>query len=481
MAHVPAQRFTDNMQLLYGVGTCAGMTDGELLERFLAGRDEAGELAFETLAARHGPMIIRVCRNVLDDPHDVHDAVQAVFLVLARRAMAIRQRDSVASWLYGVALRVTARAKVTSVRRHMRDRRTIEAAQTSAALRRDTPDESPIERNDRAEVVHQEVGWLPEKFRAPVVLCYLEGLTHDEAAARLSWPVGTVRSRLARARDRLRTRLSRRGVSAPVSTGPIAHWLTAQPGVSPRWLETVSATSSAPIDRQLLTSILRAISARPGGAAITAVSIISPSVLLAEGVLKAMFLRKLIVIAGTILPLGTAVLGVGLILASRTDGQVLSPPAASAVSSVGQSPGLAPPRADDIDRLARELLEAARKRYETQKAFYEEGRSTIDRLIDASKALELAELRLATTDADWLAVRRQHVDRINELEKRENAELAVGRGTVADVTEAHHRHVEAELDLKINQRRSTETATLLNRVDELERKVDQLQKERAGR
>ena len=75
------------------------MTDGQLLERFLAGRDEAGELAFEALVTRHGPMVMRVCRNLLDDPHDVHDAFQAVFLVLARRAGAIRDRESVGSWL----------------------------------------------------------------------------------------------------------------------------------------------------------------------------------------------------------------------------------------------------------------------------------------------------------------------------------------------------------------------------------------------
>src|ERR1700677_1736528 len=108
MTNAPPQAFTDHMQLLFGAGTCAGLSDGQLLERLFAGRDEAGEVAFEALVARHGPMVMRVCRNVLDDPHDVHDAVQAVFLVLARRASAIRDRQSVGSWLYGVAVRVTA-------------------------------------------------------------------------------------------------------------------------------------------------------------------------------------------------------------------------------------------------------------------------------------------------------------------------------------------------------------------------------------
>ena len=134
MTNAPAQVFTDHMQVLFGVGTCAGMTDGQLLERFMAGRDESGDLAFETLVTRHGPMVMRVCRNVLDDPHDVHDAFQAVFLVLARRANAIRDRRSIGSWLYGVAMRVSARARVTAIRRRIRDRRTMGAAQAIAAV-----------------------------------------------------------------------------------------------------------------------------------------------------------------------------------------------------------------------------------------------------------------------------------------------------------------------------------------------------------
>jgi RNA polymerase sigma-70 factor (ECF subfamily) len=91
------------------------MTDGQLLERFLAGRNEGGELAFEALVMRHGPMVMRVCRNLVGDPNDVHDAFQAVFLVLARRASAIRDRESVGSWLYGVAARVAARARASAI------------------------------------------------------------------------------------------------------------------------------------------------------------------------------------------------------------------------------------------------------------------------------------------------------------------------------------------------------------------------------
>ena len=208
MTNASARGFTDHIQVLFSAGTCGGMADGQLLERFLAGRDEGGELAFEALVTRHGPMVMRVCRNLLDDPHDAHDAFQAVFLVMARRAGAIRDRESVGGWLYGVAVRVAARARVGAIRRNIRDRRTTQAVQSVAEVSSKENDEPTIERNEGAEIVHHELGRLPEKYRAPIVLCYFEGLTHDEAAARLSWPVGTVRSRLARARDTLRSRLA---------------------------------------------------------------------------------------------------------------------------------------------------------------------------------------------------------------------------------------------------------------------------------
>ncbi len=224
MPHATSKGLTDHLQVLFSVGSCAGLTDGELIERFEAVRDEGGERAFEALVSRHGPMVMGVCRNFLRDPGDVHDAFQATFLVLARRAGAIRNRDSVGSWLYGVAIRVASRARATSIRRQVRDRRTIAAA----AIATHSPESKTAETVESIEggaIVHQEIDRLPEKYRAPIVLCYLEGLTHDEAASRLSWPVGTVRSRLSRARDTLRSRLNRRGLAVPTTLGPVAAWL----------------------------------------------------------------------------------------------------------------------------------------------------------------------------------------------------------------------------------------------------------------
>jgi RNA polymerase sigma factor (sigma-70 family) len=476
MANVTAQPFTDHMHALFGVGTCAGLTDGQLLERFLAGRDEGGELAFEALIAHHGPMVMRVCRNALNDPQDVHDAFQAVFVVLARRANAIRHRESVASWLYGVAVRVSARARAAAIRRQIHDRRVNAAAQSIATADADRHVTSPVERIDEAAFVHHELSRLPEKYRAPVILCYLEGLTHDEAAAHLCWPVGTVRSRLARARDRLRARLSRRGMSAPMAVAPSVRWIA---GDHPTGIASVASMSSEPIARELVSSIVRNASQLPLRRLTAAVAGSPASELLAQGVLKMMLIKKLLMFACTVTPILMAIGGGGY-LVRRSHAQTHKPPTA-ALPPLQQATTKAVQPADDIDRLAHRLLAAARQRQDAQRAYYEEGRITIDRFVDANKQLALAELRLAKTDADRLAIRQRHVDRIRKILDREQTEMLAGRGTFADVSEAAERYSEAELDLKLNQREAGEMAAFTRRLNDLERKVDQLLKERPGK
>jgi polysaccharide biosynthesis/export protein len=204
MTNALTQLYTDHMQALFGVGTCVGLTDGQLLERFMAGGDEAGNLAFETLVTRHGPMVMRVCRNVLDDPHDVHDAFQAVFLVLARRANAIRNRQAIGSWLYGVAVRVSARAKVTAIRRHIRDKRSMGAAQAIAAGVPNRDDASSIEWNDNVQVVHQELSRLPAKYREAVVPCCPESTCRSDQGDR-NPREGRARSGQSHGRRRVRS------------------------------------------------------------------------------------------------------------------------------------------------------------------------------------------------------------------------------------------------------------------------------------
>lgn len=197
-----------DLQTLFEFGRVGDWTDGRLLERFRSGQGSVAEAAFTTLVHRHGPMVLRVCRGILNDEHDTQDAFQATFLVLARGAGRVRDRASVASWLHGVALRVASRAKVDAARRRTHERR---AAERAEERRREEADDVFADR----EALDEEIHRLPEKYRAVVVLCYLEGLSHDQVAEQLRWPAGTVRGRLCRARDLLRARLCRRGLVFP--------------------------------------------------------------------------------------------------------------------------------------------------------------------------------------------------------------------------------------------------------------------------
>jgi DNA-directed RNA polymerase specialized sigma24 family protein len=125
MASVRARKWHQDLETIFGGGTLSTQSDGQLLKRFLGRRDETREQAFGALVERHGPMVLRVCRQVLGDYHEAQDALQAVFLVLARKAAAVRNRESVGSWLYGAALRVSARAKAGLNRRRTRERRAV--------------------------------------------------------------------------------------------------------------------------------------------------------------------------------------------------------------------------------------------------------------------------------------------------------------------------------------------------------------------
>ncbi len=198
---------------LFEDGTIGALTDGQLLERFATRRGEAAEAAFEGLVARHGSMVLRVCRGVLRDPHDVEDAFQAAFLVLVRKADSIGERDLIGPWLYGVAHRVALKARGLAARRRKREGPAPDAEPASV-------DEAPW--LDLRPVLHEELNRLPEKYRRPVILCHLQGLTHAEAAQELAWPVGTVSVRLSRARKLLHDRLVRRGLTATASL-----WVTA--------------------------------------------------------------------------------------------------------------------------------------------------------------------------------------------------------------------------------------------------------------
>jgi RNA polymerase sigma factor (sigma-70 family) len=209
-------------EVLWGSGSFAGWSDGELLARFLAGRDPVAEAAFAALVSRHGPMVLKVCRQLVGDEHIVEDAFQATFIVLARKARAIRHPEALSRWLYGVAVRAARKARAIEERQARRARR-LDPEELDEAVGDDRPLDLGLIRRETSELLHRELGRLPERYRAPVILCHLEGLTHQEAARRLGWPVGTVGVRLMRGRELLRQRLIRRGV-APAAAVSAALW-----------------------------------------------------------------------------------------------------------------------------------------------------------------------------------------------------------------------------------------------------------------
>jgi len=187
-----------------------GISDEELLARFIDAEDVASQEAFRILVGRHGPRVLGICRQILHREHDAEDAFQATFLALARNGTSIRDRCALAGWLHEVAYRTALKTRARRSRRQ-----TVERQIMVSKPPRDEPDEQ----GDRASLaelrpmLHEEVTGLPDKYRIPVVLSYLEGKTNEEVAAILNWPVGTVKGRLSRGRALLRSRLTRRGIA----------------------------------------------------------------------------------------------------------------------------------------------------------------------------------------------------------------------------------------------------------------------------
>ncbi|MDR3638806.1 MAG: sigma-70 family RNA polymerase sigma factor [Isosphaeraceae bacterium] len=277
---------------LFHGGTGAGLPEWQLLNRYVTRRDES---AFEAIVARHGPMVLGVCRRVLDDPHAVEDAFQATFLVLVRKAGSLSERDAIGHWLYGVAHRVALRARADSARRRAREK-------DGTAVATSAPPEEPG-RSELESLLDDELSRLPAKYRAPIVLCYLQGLTHEEAATQLGWPVGTVKGRLARARELLRGRLARRGVAPGLGV------VTA----------TLSQRSSAAVTDPLIATAARAISQFTAGR-FKGGLVSATAARLTEGVLSTMFVTKLKVVAAISLSCSGLLLG-AWVLAQESRGR----------------------------------------------------------------------------------------------------------------------------------------------------------------
>jgi RNA polymerase sigma factor (sigma-70 family) len=255
--------------------TTGDATDGELLHRFLHEHDDG---AFTALVQRHGPAVLGVCRRVLRDPNDAEDAFQATFLVLIKKAGSIARTALLASWLYGVAYRTALAARTQAARRRAKERQVVPMPPAEP-----TPE---VVWTDLRPVLDQEVNRLPEKYRAAFVLCHLEGRTNEEAAGVLGCPRGTILSRLAWARERLRYRLSRRGVA--LSAGLLTSLLS-------------SSEVSPAVTPALLVRTANAALSVAAGQAIPAGAVSEQVATLIEGVVRAMWVKKLKALASVLL------------------------------------------------------------------------------------------------------------------------------------------------------------------------------------
>jgi RNA polymerase sigma factor (sigma-70 family) len=234
------------------------------MDRFVRQQDQR---AFAALVQRHGPMVLGLCRRLLDHEHDAEDAFQATFLILVRRAGDIENPDLLGSWLYGVAYRTARKARAQAARRREQER---QVAFVTVA------EEPPVDHawRDLRSALDDELNRLPEKYRLPLVLCYLEGLTNEEAARRLGWPAGSMSYRLARGREMLRDRMQGRNREAPAGffalvlamhphggalPGNLVHATTVQAGVAGGKAGIVSGKVAALADATLrgMTAVRR--------------------------------------------------------------------------------------------------------------------------------------------------------------------------------------------------------------------------------
>jgi RNA polymerase sigma factor (sigma-70 family) len=311
------------LRALAAVHTSRACNDRELLERFLTAEDEA---AFTLLVERHGPMILGLCRRLLRDRHEADDACQATFLVLARKARSVRKQESLASWLHGVAYRVSISLRRQRARRVRRERSACKTAVQE-------PDDGLTWRELRP-VLDEELQRLPERYRAPLILCYLEGKTRDEAAQELGAKPAALHGLLDRGRKLLRDRLTKRGLtlSAVLFTTALTE-ITARAALAPGLVVTSA---------QAALALLRGAMIGEG--------LIGPHILsLVKEASKTMFMTKLkigaaLVVAASIL---TGIVGGSLSSVSLAqDSNAAKPKAAS---------GTTPPKTESDEEFIRRI------------------------------------------------------------------------------------------------------------------------------
>jgi RNA polymerase sigma factor (sigma-70 family) len=412
--------------------------DGELLRRYARAGDQA---AFELLVRRHGSLVLGVARRVLCDEHAAEDALQATFLALARRAKALERSETAAGWLYRVAQRIAVRA-----------RRRPPLARPQRAS---PPDPSAAAQwSEIRGILDEEVDRLPEHYRMPVVLCYLAGRTTDEAARQLGCPRGTVLSRLAGAREKLRGRLMRRGVTIP--TAALAAGLASE--------SAPTAVSGSLIALALQTT---------GPAAALAPGVIG----LTEGVLHAMLLSKVKV--ALVVALAAGAMGVSVLAGPGGQKPRAEPPAAAAQVPGKEAPvprpGLPPqtvaasvedakamvaafgsPSAEagetEEAKLIRQKFDTAARELTLRYQEFLSGKGQLDNTLDSARRLRDTAVEMARTPEQRLQPLRAHRAFAEALANLNQARFAAGAIKQEDMEMTKYELLDAELRLLRAQR-----------------------------
>jgi RNA polymerase sigma factor (sigma-70 family) len=388
----PLNKLLHHFRRQIAVHEAGAQTDRDLLRHFAHARDEN---AFTTLVRRHGPMVLGVCRRVLRDPADADDAFQATFLVLARKAGAIGQPERLGNWLYGVATRVARKAHANAMRRRAR--------QQSLP---DVPDNHGDTKADRPELylaLDDELRRLPNKFRAPLVLCYLQGLTREEAATRLGRSAGAVKGMLERGRELLRSRLTRRGVT--LSAGVLAGLLSEED------LSAAVPPGSWESAARAAVEFARGNAATAGNAAV-----------LAQGVLHAMKMSHIKRVSSTVLVLLLLGVGAGALAYSARPAGVHSPPRQAEPLS----------QQEQLKRLAEARLDAAKTAYEGYWANFEIGVGREDAVHLWSRRWLQAQLELCDKQADRVAALSAYQSRLQKTDKLARDRLVLGNSPPSD-------------------------------------------------
>ena len=356
------QSFGRDIQALFDTGAIGELTDRQLLERFNARDKEGAELAFAVLVERHGPMVFHACRTILRDRHAAEDAFQATFLILSRKARSLWVRDSLGRWLFATACRVAWCARSAVSRRRMHEQKAAQLV---------TPTIVEGGWDDRDAVIYDELNRLPERYRVAVMLCDLEGLTQEQAARQLGWPPGTVRSRLARGRGRLRDRLTRRGLT---------------PVIVP--LGASLARPAVPAALAALT-VETAVSLAAGEAATGA---LTSAVALTVGVTTMLFTSKIklilaLVLTGGVMIGGTALVGNRVVRFARAAPRACAKTQSESPSRTSRGARTLPgqPDPEPLSSIAKSRLDLAKRLRDTAYILFQEGESDLATYLTAQR------------------------------------------------------------------------------------------------